>query len=347
MSGFNVSRAIRKPRSTSSCVALEAAVLVLDRDHVVVADRVQRGDEPPPVDLAEAGQPRHLPADAAREGAVAVEAVAPDLEILRVRVEDAVGEVVDGALVVDLQPDEVRRVDVEPEVRVGDRREHLVPDRRRPGEVVAARPLVVAEDHRAVLDRDLHAALAGVGDELRPDLGGSGSRFSGSGRSLSLPTNVPTMPTPSACAASIDLAQVCVHLARGARRRDAGCSGSRRATRSRAPCRSSVACTASASSASTSMCVTPAYRRCSPPEAGQHATSSISKPFAAAHAGDLARASRSANAAVSSPSFTASPPPIVCSRFDSRDRLAEHVLDVTRRGRSGSRSPGPPAATAR
>src|SRR4051812_45805586 len=60
-------------------VAFEAAVLVLDRDGVVVADRVQRGDEPRPVDLAEARHARHLPADAARERAVAVEAVAAHL----------------------------------------------------------------------------------------------------------------------------------------------------------------------------------------------------------------------------------------------------------------------------
>ncbi len=49
-----------------------------------------------------------------------------------------------------------------PKLLVGDRREHLAPDRGRVGEVVAARPLVVGEDHRAVLDRDPHAALAGV-----------------------------------------------------------------------------------------------------------------------------------------------------------------------------------------
>ena len=54
------------------------------------------------------------------------------------------------------------RVEVQAEVLVGDRREHRAPDRRRVGEVVAARPLVVGEDHRAVLDRDLHAVLAGV-----------------------------------------------------------------------------------------------------------------------------------------------------------------------------------------
>ena len=59
--GRGGSRASRAP------LALEAAVLVLDRDDVVVADGVERGDEARPAHLAEARQPRHLPADAARE----------------------------------------------------------------------------------------------------------------------------------------------------------------------------------------------------------------------------------------------------------------------------------------
>src|SRR6476659_4893379 len=52
-------------------VALEAAVLVLDREPAVVADGVERGDEARPVDLAEPWEPRHLPAHTRGEGAVA------------------------------------------------------------------------------------------------------------------------------------------------------------------------------------------------------------------------------------------------------------------------------------
>ena len=128
------------------------------------------------------------------------------------RVEDPVAEVVDRALVVDHQPDEVRRVEVQAEVRVGDRREHLVPDRRRPREVVAARPLVVAEDHRAVLDRDLHAALARVARRAAARSARKRSRFSGSGRSLSLPTNVPTVVDAERLRRVDHLAQVAVDL---------------------------------------------------------------------------------------------------------------------------------------
>src|SRR5262245_57409193 len=101
-------------------VALEAAILVLDGDHVVVADGVERGDEARPAHLAEAGQARHLPADPARERAVAVEAVAAYLEILRMDVQDPRPVVVDRALVVDLEPDEMRGVEVQPEVPVRD-----------------------------------------------------------------------------------------------------------------------------------------------------------------------------------------------------------------------------------
>src|SRR5439155_7215000 len=57
-----------------------------------------------------------------------------------------------------------------PEVFVGDGRKHVVPDRGRIGEIGPAWPLVVAEDHRAVLDRDPHAALGRMSDQRWPDL---------------------------------------------------------------------------------------------------------------------------------------------------------------------------------
>ncbi len=47
--------------------ALEVAVLVLDDDVAVVAGAPQRGEDAAPVRLAQAGQPRDLPADAADE----------------------------------------------------------------------------------------------------------------------------------------------------------------------------------------------------------------------------------------------------------------------------------------
>ena len=44
------------------------------------------------------------------------------------------------------------------------------PDHRRPGYVVAARPLVTTEQHRAVLDGDLDPGVAREPDDRRPDL---------------------------------------------------------------------------------------------------------------------------------------------------------------------------------
>ena len=75
-SGPSVLRASRKPRSTSSAQPSKLPVLVLDREHVVVADRVERGDEAAP------SRPRRARAAAAPASrsrlrtAVLVEAVA-------------------------------------------------------------------------------------------------------------------------------------------------------------------------------------------------------------------------------------------------------------------------------
>src|SRR5688500_15701967 len=88
--------------------ALERSILVLDGDNAVVADPVELREEPIPAHLAEAGEAGNLPAHPLRGGAVPVEAVAVDLHVLRVDVEDARGVVADDSLVVDLEPDEVR-----------------------------------------------------------------------------------------------------------------------------------------------------------------------------------------------------------------------------------------------
>src|SRR6478735_588016 len=149
---------------------LEGPVLVLDRDDAVVADPVELREEAVPSHLAESWEAWDLPAHAERDDAVAVEAVAVDLHVLRVDVEEPRGVVADDALVVDPEPNEMGRVEVEAEAGRRDDREHLVPDGRCRGQVGAAGPLVPAEDHRAVLDRDAHAFPFGVRDEPRPHL---------------------------------------------------------------------------------------------------------------------------------------------------------------------------------
>ena len=118
-------------------------------------------------------------------------------------------------------------------MRVGDDLEHRAPRVRVVGEVVAARPLVVGEDHRAVLDRDLHAVLARVRDQRRPQLG----------EALEVLRQRPGLVVAreradgghAELAGRLDhLAQVRVGGARAPRRRGRGCSGSRRARRSSA-----------------------------------------------------------------------------------------------------------------
>ena len=70
---------------------------------------------------------------------------------------------------VDHLQDQVRRVEVEPD-RAAPLLEDATPDARRRREVVPARPLVVAEEHRAVLDRDLPAVVLRERHDVRPDL---------------------------------------------------------------------------------------------------------------------------------------------------------------------------------
>ena len=93
-----------------------------------------------------------------------------DPGILGVDVDQPVAELVQGGDVIHLHPDEVRRVVVEPEARAREVGEHPPPDRRARGQVLAAGPLVVGEEHRAVLDPDAHAFLLGVADQRPPDL---------------------------------------------------------------------------------------------------------------------------------------------------------------------------------
>src|SRR4029077_13960736 len=94
-------------------------------------------------------------------------------------------------------------------------------------------------------------------------------------------------------------------------------------------------CTARSSSRSTSICETPAYRRCSPLAAGQEAISSVSKPFAADHSATSSRVSVG-KAAVIRPSFMAAPPP---RTFEdpSSDRYILHRIGAVDGGADRSR----------
>src|SRR6478735_2526223 len=74
---------------------LEGPVLVLDRDDAVVADPVELREKAVPANLAESWEAWDLPAHAERDDAVAVEALAVDLHVLRVDVEEPRGVVAD------------------------------------------------------------------------------------------------------------------------------------------------------------------------------------------------------------------------------------------------------------
>ena len=93
-------------------------ILVLEREHEVVADLEQRGDHAPPLDVAPArhavagGAVLALPRARARD-AVDVQDVLLQLPVLRVGVEDAVAELLDEDDRVDQLPDQVARIEVE------------------------------------------------------------------------------------------------------------------------------------------------------------------------------------------------------------------------------------------
>src|SRR3954466_12694243 len=127
---------------------LEVAVLVLDDDVAVIAGPPQRTEQAVPFDVSEPWQAGDLPADAHREDPPFVEALAVDEQVLGLDMEDVGPELSDEPGDVDHLEDQVRRVEVEPD-RAGPLLQDAAPHPRRRGEVVAARPLVIAEQHRA------------------------------------------------------------------------------------------------------------------------------------------------------------------------------------------------------
>ena len=85
-------------------------------------------------------------------------------------VEQLVFELVDGFDVVHLLPYIVAGIEVQAEAGAGQTTEQLAEDIRRAHQVLAAGPLVGAEQHGAVLDGDLDAALLRQMDDGGPDL---------------------------------------------------------------------------------------------------------------------------------------------------------------------------------
>src|SRR5687768_7170748 len=148
--------------------ALEAPVFVLDDAVALVALTVELTVDDAPVDVAEARDSRNLPAHPHRHDPALVETVAVDHQVLRLVVEDVRPELLEEPADVDHLEDEVARVEVQPD-GPAPVLEDPPPHPRGRRDVVAARPLVVREQHRAVLERDLAAVVLGEPDDVGPD----------------------------------------------------------------------------------------------------------------------------------------------------------------------------------
>src|SRR4051812_42453780 len=147
---------------------LEPPVLVLDDAVALVALAVQLAVHDAPVDLAEPGDARDLPADAHRHDSALVEAVAVDHQVLRLVVKDVLAELLQEAPDVDHLEDQVARVEVEPH-GVRPELEDPPPHAGRGCDVAATRPLIVREEHRAVLVGQLAPMISSKADDVRPD----------------------------------------------------------------------------------------------------------------------------------------------------------------------------------
>src|SRR3954469_6638661 len=93
--------------------SLEPPVLVLDDAVALVALAVQLAVHDAPVDLAETGDARDLPAHAHRHDSALVQPVAVDHQVLRLVVKDVLAELLQEAPDVDHLEDQVARVEVE------------------------------------------------------------------------------------------------------------------------------------------------------------------------------------------------------------------------------------------
>src|SRR5262249_5384253 len=127
----------------------------------------QGGEELSPVDVAQAGQLGDVPAQA--QDAVPVKAVRIDACVLGMDVYDVFAEFPDCAAIIDVLPDQVRRVEIETEVRAWNLLEQGLPDGRGHGQVVPARPFILAEQHRAIPDAHGNTFVFPMANNVRPD----------------------------------------------------------------------------------------------------------------------------------------------------------------------------------
>src|SRR4030042_6564454 len=94
-----------------------------------------------------------------------------NMEVFSMDVENFICKLPHDTLVINHLQDQMRWIKVQPKVIIGNDLPHLAPDFRRACQVVTARPLIVREDHRAVLDGNLNAIRFSELDDRRPNLG--------------------------------------------------------------------------------------------------------------------------------------------------------------------------------
>ena len=111
-----------------------------------------------------------MPAVRHVEAADVVHRPSIDPHVLGVQVEELVAKLVERPERIHALKHEMRGVVVEAERRRVDVGERPPPDGRRGHQVLAPRPFIAGEQHRAVLDPDPHAPLRGVPHERPPGL---------------------------------------------------------------------------------------------------------------------------------------------------------------------------------
>src|SRR5579862_91168 len=144
----------QKPALHFFLSSFERAVFVLDAEHVIVAHFVQCRDEARPIDFAQSGQARNLPAHAEARDAALVKLLAVDAHVFGVHVKNARFEFVHRADAVDELPDQMRGVEIQSKICAGDKLEHAPPHVRADRQIIPAGPFVVRKNHRTIFDGD-------------------------------------------------------------------------------------------------------------------------------------------------------------------------------------------------
>ena len=97
-----------------------------------------------------------------------VQSIPVQAGILRMHVKKPVGERAQGAQIIHLLPDHMRRIEIQAEAVTGNIFEHTPPDRRTVRQILARGPLVLREKHGAVLNGDAYAMLLRKRDKRFP-----------------------------------------------------------------------------------------------------------------------------------------------------------------------------------